>query len=108
MYLVENKLKKTKSLDNGLSRSALGEALKTIDSEVFKKYVTIPPEPPKATLTLEHVTCKHDYIYLAGRYCKYSRSLFQTPWVNEDNVAIKNSIQEILFNSLQNTLKYVL
>lgn len=55
------------------------------------------PEPPK-------VTCGHLQIYLAGRYCKYSRELSQTPWLIEGERKMKNSVEELITDVVRRTV----
>lgn len=35
-------------------------------------------------------------VYIAGRYNKYLRDLSQSPWIDKEDVRVKNSIQEII------------
>ncbi|KAJ3623117.1 hypothetical protein MTP99_019369 [Tenebrio molitor] len=101
IYHIEDKLKKSNGHNDILSRNTIGESLKTIDAAVFQKHVPIPPQTPAKPLVLDQVSYKHEHLFIAGRYCKYSRNLFQTPWILEDTV-IKSSVQEIIFQALDN------
>ncbi|EFA10881.1 tRNA pseudouridine synthase Pus10 [Tribolium castaneum] len=105
MFLMESRLKKSNGQNEGLSRNVIGEFLKTINTELFKKHAAVPPEPPGKALSFDQVAYKHDYIFIAGRYCKYSRNLFQTPWANDEVQVINSSVQEILFKSLESVFK---
>jgi tRNA pseudouridine synthase 10 len=107
IYHIEDKLKKSNGHNDILSRNTIGESLKTIDAAVFQKHVPIPPQTPAKPLVLDQVSYKHEHLFIAGRYCKYSRNLFQTPWILEDTV-IKSSVQEIIFQALDNIFKYIL
>lgn len=46
------------------------------------------------------VTCKQSPIYLAGRYCKYSRELSQSPWIIDGVKNMETSVQEIIFEKI--------
>ncbi|XP_044256264.1 tRNA pseudouridine synthase Pus10 [Tribolium madens] len=105
MFLMESKLKKNNEENEGLSRNVIGEFLKTINTELFKKHASVPPEIPRKALSFDQMTYKHDFIFIAGRYCKFSRNLFQTPWANDEVQVINSSVQEILFESLENVFK---
>lgn len=45
-------------------------------------------------------------VHIAGRYNKYLRNLSQTPWVDKDDVRIKNSVQELIEDGLKKHLKF--
>lgn len=44
-------------------------------------------------------------IYLAGRYNKYMRNLSQSPWIDKDDVRIKESVKELIEDGLKQHLK---
>ncbi|KAL3227219.1 hypothetical protein MRX96_024187 [Rhipicephalus microplus] len=50
---------------------------------------------PKVESKVE-VSCVHSPIYLAGRYCKYSRLLSQTPWILNGKRIMEASVQELI------------
>lgn len=45
-------------------------------------------------------------IYLAGRYNKYLRDLSQSPWIDKNDVRVKDSVQEMLEDGLKKFLSY--
>lgn len=45
-------------------------------------------------------------IYVAGRYNKYLRNLSQSPWIDKDDVRIKQSIQELIEDGLKKFLQF--
>lgn len=45
-------------------------------------------------------------IYIAGRYNKYLRNLSQSPWIDKDDVRIKQSIQELIEDGLKKFLQF--
>ncbi|KAG9509551.1 putative tRNA pseudouridine synthase Pus10, partial [Fragariocoptes setiger] len=42
--------------------------------------------------------------FLAGRYNKYTRDLSQTPWIDKNDVRVKNSLQELIEDGI---FKYI-
>jgi tRNA pseudouridine synthase 10 len=56
----------------------------------------------KCTFT---VTIEHEPVFIAGRYCKYSRCLPQSPWAADERPRIDgNSVSEIVCNSLKTSV----
>lgn len=49
--------------------------------------------------------CSED-IYIAGRYNKFMRNLSQSPWIDKDDVRIKESVQELIEDGLKKYLKF--
>lgn len=45
-------------------------------------------------------------IFLAGRYNKYLRNLSQSPWIDKDDVRIRNSVQELIEEGLKKFLQF--
>ena len=45
-------------------------------------------------------------IYIAGRYNKYLRDLSQSPWIDKDDVRVKDSVQELIEDGLKQYLKF--
>lgn len=68
--------------------------------EDFKKKVNCPPDIPTVHLTCKQTECKHNAVYLAGRYCKYSRQLSQSPWIIDGVKAMESSVEEIIFEQI--------
>lgn len=85
------------------SRKAVITAITKTSTALFKLCVKVPPEAPANGVKCKSVECKHNPIYLAGRYCKYSRELCQTPWIIDGVKTMETSVQEIIFEQLTNT-----
>lgn len=47
-----------------------------------------------------------EIVYIAGRYNKYLRNLSQSPWIDKDDVRIKNSVQELIEDGFKKYLQY--
>lgn len=45
-------------------------------------------------------------IFIAGRYNKYLRNLSQSPWIDKDDVRIKESVQELIEDGLKKFLQF--
>lgn len=45
-------------------------------------------------------------IFIAGRYNKYLRNLSQSPWIDKDDIKIKNSVQELIEDGLKKFLQF--
>lgn len=88
------------------SRTAVQTALEKTPSSLFKLHVKVPPEIPACGLKCVGVECKHNSIYFAGRYCKYSRELSQTPWIVDGIKTMDTSVQEIIFKGLFDTFDW--
>ncbi|XP_017775373.1 PREDICTED: putative tRNA pseudouridine synthase Pus10 [Nicrophorus vespilloides] len=79
------------------SRKGVLSALSVTPSGIFKMHGQVPPDVPSKQLVCKEIECKHKPIYMAGRYCKYSRDLSQSPWVIDGVKAMETSVQEIMF-----------
>ncbi|KAL1481799.1 hypothetical protein MTO96_034193 [Rhipicephalus appendiculatus] len=78
------------------TRCAVLDALRKISDDDFRELYKCPPDrPPKVESKVE-VSCVHSPIYLAGRYCKYSRLLSQTPWILNGKRIMEASVQELI------------
>lgn len=82
------------------SRKAVLTVLERTPSGIFKTHAKIPPEIPGASVKCVSVECKHNPIYFAARYCKYSRELSQSPWIIDGVKMMESSVQEIIFQEL--------
>lgn len=45
-------------------------------------------------------------IHIAGRYNKFERNLSQSPWIDKDDVRIKESVQELIEDGLKHYLQF--
>nr|XP_037272598.1 LOW QUALITY PROTEIN: tRNA pseudouridine synthase Pus10-like [Rhipicephalus microplus] len=78
------------------TRCAVLDALRKISDEDFRKLYKCPPDRPSKVESKVEVSCVHSPIYLAGRYCKYSRLLSQTPWILNGKRIMEASVQELI------------
>lgn len=88
------------------SRKAVQTALERTPSGILKMHAKIPPEIPNTSVKCVSVECKHNPIYFAGRYCKYSRELSQSPWIIDGVKTMETSVQEIIFKELTEVFGY--
>lgn len=97
---------KSKRKYNGelYSRKIVAVALEKTTSEVFREHFPVPPQISSTFLTCSKIECKHNPIYIAGRYCKYSRQLSQSPWIIDGVKAMETSVQELIFEKISNVL----
>uniref|UniRef100_A0A1I7XBD5 tRNA pseudouridine(55) synthase n=1 Tax=Heterorhabditis bacteriophora TaxID=37862 RepID=A0A1I7XBD5_HETBA len=75
------------------TKMRLEHILGRIKEDIARKYVLLKPTR-KCSFTLSF---EHNPIYIAGRYCKFSRSLPQSPWSVEEKDGPKipgNSVSE--------------
>lgn len=82
------------------SRKAVISVLAVTGSSLFKQYVKVPPEVPTKSVKCKNIECKHNPIYMAGRYCKFSRNLSQSPWIIDGVKTMETSVQEIIFEKI--------
>lgn len=78
------------------TRHAVWDALRKISNEDFKRLYKCPPNRPARLTSKTEVSCVHAPLYLAGRYCKYSRLLSQTPWILNGKRIMESSVQELI------------
>lgn len=86
------------------SRKAVLTVLSQTSLELFREHTTMPPSIPTKGVFCKNIECKRNSIYLAGRYCKYSRSLSQSPWIIDGVKTMETSVQEIIFEGIFNEL----
>ncbi|CAD5211444.1 unnamed protein product [Bursaphelenchus okinawaensis] len=81
------------------TKTKIQEIINRTDVEVLKKYQM---SSPTTSVTVE-VSFQREGVFIAGRYCKYSRSLPQSPWTADEEIDIVhgNSVSEKIGNILQ-------
>lgn len=82
------------------TRKCVANTLQLTDPSNFKKCFPSPPVIPPKFIEYKCVSCKHNSVFLAGRYNKYSRNLSQTPWVIDGERRMDSSVQEIISDPL--------
>ncbi|XP_003746438.1 putative tRNA pseudouridine synthase Pus10 [Galendromus occidentalis] len=93
----KKKYKRNQKEEQEFSTKAITAFLQETSDEDFIREFKFPPEstssPDAAT-----ATCGHNQIYFAGRYCKFSRELSQTPWIIDGARRMKDSVEELITN----------
>lgn len=84
------------------SRKGVLAALSETKFPLFEENYPVPPQIPLDFLTVKDIECKHDSIFFAGRYLKFSRELSQSPWIIDGVKAMETSVQEIIFEGMKN------
>lgn len=91
-----NRIQKKDGGREVFTRRAVQEALLKIPDEKFRSLCSCPPKAPSPLSTELSITCTYLPIYVAGRYCKYSRVLSQTPWLLDGRKIMETSVQELI------------
>lgn len=106
--LFEERQTQHRKFNGGLfSRKVVLDVVEKTPARLFQMNIKAPPETPLKGVTCKSVQCKHDPIFFAGRYCKYSRELSQTPWIVDGVKTMETSVQEIIFEQLNKTFGLV-
>ncbi|XP_012234833.1 tRNA pseudouridine synthase Pus10 isoform X2 [Linepithema humile] len=100
-----NKQTKRKCNDNIFSRKNLETLLSEITDEQFIDYFKISQIISKTFVHVNDVLCSHSSIFIGGRYNKFSRELSQTPWFINGEKKVETSVQDLLCNSIAETVK---
>ncbi|CAG7836274.1 unnamed protein product [Allacma fusca] len=79
-----------------VSRGSVEVYLGPLDSEEFSAKFQCPPDIPTHSITIDRIVCSHAPIFVAGRYCKFSRVLSQTPWVIDGVKKTPDSVEELI------------
>lgn len=105
--IFEERKTQHRKYNGGLfSRKVVLSVLPQIPLAVFKDNTTVPPMIPDTGLFCKSIECKHNSIYLAGRYCKFSRELSQSPWIIDGVKTMETSVQEIIFKGIHEEFGY--
>lgn len=111
--LPKRKRKKTKASIDGIN--TINNKLRSLKKLDFLKLMSdnliiseeqlpMPPETIKTHCEFEF-SFHHLAVYVAGRYCKYSRELSQSPWIINGIRRGESSVQEYIGNVLLNHFK---
>lgn len=87
---------------NVRSRKAIATILEERSPQEIAEAVTL--QIPTNSVYCKSVDCKQNPIYMAGRYCKYSRNLSQSEWVVNGVKMTESSVQEIIFEQMARKL----
>ena len=88
-----------------LTQALIGEVAEQATPEDFIQAGLLLANSPLSAMCTFQVSFMHDSLYLAGRYCKFSRLLSQTPWVVEGMRKTSSSVQELLCRKLQEVIR---
>ncbi|XP_064490260.1 tRNA pseudouridine synthase Pus10-like [Ornithodoros turicata] len=91
-----NRLQRKDQMREIFTRRAVQEALQKIPDDELKSLYNCPPKPTTPLPSEASITCTYLPIYVAGRYCKYSRTLSQTPWLLKGKKIMETSVQELI------------
>lgn len=87
------------------SKQSVDAAMKKLSDEEFLKVCKEPPSVPVEAVLIASVKWQRDALYMAGRYNKYSRELPQTPWFVEGERKMGSSVQELLCEILNQSVR---
>ncbi|XP_062506622.1 tRNA pseudouridine synthase Pus10-like isoform X2 [Corticium candelabrum] len=90
---------------SAVTSSLITHILSDISVQEFLKYCPRPPMAYKTACSVSKVRCHHLPVFVAGRYCKYSRSISQTPWLLDGVRKGHASVQEIICPRIQDRWK---
>lgn len=62
----------------------------------LKEQYHVPPEIPSDTIKMTSLTVKGPIVFVAGRYCKFSRHLSQSPWILDGKKVMEDSVQQYI------------
>lgn len=79
-----------------LSNKNLQSILSQMDNKDFVKQYGEIPLIPESTIQFKSVDSRHESVYIAGRYNKWSRTLSQTPWIVDKKRRLESSVEEII------------
>lgn len=72
----------------------------TVNIIKFKKFLPSPPKVPASSIRVDKIDFTGPTVFLAGRYCKYSRKLSQTPWVVDGKRLTEGSVEDIIVDAV--------
>ncbi|XP_068214830.1 tRNA pseudouridine synthase Pus10 [Palaemon carinicauda] len=87
------------------SKQSVDAAIKKLTDTEFLKVCPNPPSIPIEAIAFKDLKWQRDSLYMAGRYNKYSRELPQTPWFVEGERKMGSSVQELLCEILNKSVK---
>lgn len=79
-----------------LSNKNLQNILSQMDNKDFVSQYGEIPSIPESTIEFKSVDSRHESVYIAGRYNKWSRTLSQTPWIVDQERKLESSVEEII------------
>ena len=87
-----------------VTRVGAEKSLQSVTDKLFKQHYPVPPNEPEFPLSWK-VVLKHDSMFVAGRYNKFSRELPQTPWILDGKKVFETSVEELIGSKLKEVMK---
>jgi tRNA pseudouridine synthase 10 len=106
LAVVQDCVKPRTQKNNILSRHCVESLLESMPDEDFNKLVRIPPGIPLYEVTFKEMKFFSEAIHLVGNYCKYSRELYQIPFVVDGKIVNGYSIENIILEALKKVVSF--
>lgn len=84
-----------------LSNKNLQNILLHMDNNDFVNQYGEIPSVPESIIEFKSVEARHESVYIAGRYNKWSRTLSQTPWIVDQKRRLESSVEEIISDPIK-------
>jgi len=104
-YLMDVKKIKKKGGGELVTRGTVQSTFQNMNCDDFIRSFKCPSSVPNMALQFGRCECFHAPIFIAGRYCKYSRTLSQTPWVIDGKRKTESSVEELITNHVIELLR---
>ncbi|CAL8091587.1 unnamed protein product [Orchesella dallaii] len=85
-----------RSRSNGLSRGAVDLLFKDMSTFEFRRKFGDTVPIPSKYLVIDEISCSHIPVFVAGRYCKYTRNVSQTRWIVDGKRFHDASVEELI------------
>lgn len=85
-----------------LSNKNVLSVLSQMDTKDFVSKYGRMPSIPDSIIEFNGVHSRHESVYIAGRYNKWSRTLSQTPWIVDQERRLESSVEEIIILPIKN------
>lgn len=103
--LTRDKNCKHRNNRSNISKKTIDSLISAMTDDQFVKCYTVPPAIPTNFVNIDKLICKHDSIFVGGRYQKASRKICQTPWIIDGELKITTSVQDIICNYIMDFTK---
>lgn len=84
-----------------LSNKNLQNILSQMDDKDFISQYGKMPSIPESTIEFKSVNARHESVFIAGRYNKWTRTLSQTPWIVDEERKLESSVEEIIYEPIK-------
>lgn len=71
-----------------------------IQMNKFSELIKLPSEFPENVIELNKIFLTGPTVFYAGRYCKFSRNLSQTPWVLNGRLVMDDSVSDLIIDQV--------